>query len=342
MATDKTEYKILVVEDNDGDFALVEDFLFEQIVVPEIVRALTFKSANEILINTVFDAVLLDLSLPDKTGEQLIHEMVEICDNAPVIVLTGFTDFSFGVKSLSMGIADYLLKDDLTSMSLYKSIVYSIERKKSIAEIERSERRYSELFNFSPLPMWVVDVQTLQFLDVNKATVDHYGYSREEFLSMTLKDIRPPEELATLEASLIEDQMRPNDPSSRIVLHKLKKGELRNVEVQVSPINYQGRKANIVIATDLTETLSHIKAIEDQNDRLKEISWIQSHVVRAPLSRMMGLIPLLKDLDETEEEKEKMIDFILLSAHELDEIIKAITDKSKVEDFQNLLRQPGQ
>jgi PAS domain S-box-containing protein len=329
MATDKKEHRILIIEDNPGDFALVEDFLFEQIESPVIIHAKNFKEAKDSLTTDLhkFDVVLLDLSLPDNTGEQLILEMVELCRHIPVIVLTGYTDFSFGVKSLSLGVSDYLLKDDLTSMSLYKSIIYSAERKKSFAELEESEKRYSEVFHFSPLPMWVINLDTYAFLDVNKATIEHYGYTREEFLSMTLKELRPAEDVAGFIKDIEEDKGQPGLVARRITVHKKKNGELIKVEVQFAQFIYKGVKSNIVIATDITERLNYIKAIEDQNEKLREISWIQSHVVRSPLSRIMGLIPLIKDADDSAE-KEMMMDYVVASANELDEIIRNITAKS--------------
>src|SRR2546422_11494870 len=61
-----------------------------------------------------------------------------------------------------------------------------------------SERKYRLLFDGNPLPMWVFDRDTLRFLEVNKAAIAHYGFSREEFLAMTLKDLRPPEEVPKL------------------------------------------------------------------------------------------------------------------------------------------------
>jgi PAS domain S-box-containing protein len=329
MAMDKNEYRILIVEDNPGDFALVEDFLFEQIESPVIIHAKNFREAKDNLTADThkFDVVLLDLSLPDNKGAQLIIEMVELCQHVPVIVLTGYTDFSFGVKSLSLGVSDYLLKDDLTSISLHKSIVYSAERKKSIAELEESEKRYSEVFHFSPLPMWVINLDTYQFLDINKATIEHYGYSREEFLSMTLKDIRPPEEVSAFIKDIEENKGSAETAARRVVIHKKKNGDLIKVEVQFAQFMYRGVKSNIVIATDITERLNYIKAIEGQNEKLREISWIQSHVVRAPLSRIMGLIPLIHDADDIVE-KEMMLDYVIMSANELDEIIRNITAKS--------------
>lgn len=145
----KGNYTILVIEDNPGDFALVEEFLFEQIEVPVITLASNYKEASNILSwkKNPFDIILLDLSLPDKTGVALIQEVIEMSSNVPVIVLTGYADIEFGVKSLSLGVADYILKDELTALSLYKSIVYSTERKRIISALELSEKHARSFAN---------------------------------------------------------------------------------------------------------------------------------------------------------------------------------------------------
>jgi hypothetical protein len=74
------------------------------------------------------------------------------------------------------------------------------------------------------------------------------------------------------------------------------------------------------------------EVLEKQNERLKEISWMQSHVVRAPLARIMGLIPLINDLKENNIELDKMLNYLIVSANELDDVIGDITDKTKVVD----------
>ena len=196
MPNHKNEFNILVIEDNPGDFALVEEFLLEQIENLKLVRAKNYEEARAIFLlkEVQIDIVLLDLSLPDKTGIPLIKDIVEMSLSAPVIVLTGYSDFDFGVKSLSLGISDYILKDELSSTSLYRSIVYNLERKKITSALEESEKKYSELFHLSPLPMFVFEAETLDFLDVNDAFIKHYGYTREETLRMNLKELRPAEE----------------------------------------------------------------------------------------------------------------------------------------------------
>ncbi|RZK42467.1 MAG: response regulator [Pedobacter sp.] len=137
------DYHILVVEDNLGDYVLVEEFIMEQVQQAMVDHAHSFKEAKQYLLasSCQYNVVLLDLSLPDNSGETLILDMIYLCKNIPVVVLTGHSDFSFGVKSLSMGISDYLVKDGLSANALYKSIVYSTERKKISAALEQSEKR---------------------------------------------------------------------------------------------------------------------------------------------------------------------------------------------------------
>ncbi|WP_454803957.1 ATP-binding response regulator [Mucilaginibacter phyllosphaerae] len=139
--------RVLVVEDNPGDFALVQELIMEKITSPIVKCAKTFREAKQILADSghTYSIVLLDLSLPDNRGEPLIQEMIALCYNIPVVVLTGSADFAFGIRSLAMGISDYLLKDDLNAANLYKSIVYSIERKQAMLSLEISEKRNMNL-----------------------------------------------------------------------------------------------------------------------------------------------------------------------------------------------------
>jgi signal transduction histidine kinase len=139
----KEYLSILVIEDNPGDFALVEEFLHEQMKSPRITHVPNYRDARGSLTSAEcdFDVILLDLSLPDKTGSDLIQDIVGVCNYAPVIVLTGYADLEFGARSIAQGVSDYVLKDELTSLTLYKTILYSLERRKIIASLEESEKR---------------------------------------------------------------------------------------------------------------------------------------------------------------------------------------------------------
>jgi PAS domain S-box-containing protein len=322
---------ILVIEDNPGDYALVEEFLFEQKKELNLQHAITFKEAKSILTTeeNKIDVILLDLSLPDKVGIELINEIVLISQSTPIIILTGYENLQFGVKSLALGVSDYILKDDLTPQMLYKSILYSAERKKTTIALEESEKRYSDLFHLSPEPMWVYTLDTLMIEDVNEAAIGHYGYTREEFLSMTINELseHSSEEL-NLNNFLIPNKLIAALPDTEnIKKHRKKNGEVIYVEEHGNGIIYNGKEAKIIFANDVTERINYIDAIESQNKKLRDIAWIQSHVVRAPLARMMGLIDLFKNHNNTSEDDCMIIDYILTCANEIDEVIKNISDK---------------
>lgn len=251
-------YRFFVIEDSRGDFVLIEEYLNEQFTVPSITRAATYKDAKTIFEDghgDSFDCILLDLSLPDKSGEDLIEAVVHMADNSPVVVLTGYTDLSFSVKSLAKGVSDYLLKDELSPSLLHKSIIYSIKRNDFSDKIKASEKKYRDLFELSPEPMWLIDNKTKSFLDVNKAAISHYGYSKDEFLLMTTEDIQCSE-MVVMSEPIQNDSIRVTPRVNGVCqYHRKKNGEVINVEVECNQIPFQEKNAELVLANDVTEKL---------------------------------------------------------------------------------------
>src|SRR3569623_911794 len=120
MIKDRNDFKILVIEDNPGDFFLIEDYLKERIEAPFIEHASNFQKAISLLsANPDFTIILLDLTLPDKSGYALINEIVKISSGIPIVALSGFSDLQFSLQAISLGVSDYLLKNDLNATSLY-------------------------------------------------------------------------------------------------------------------------------------------------------------------------------------------------------------------------------
>lgn len=118
--------------------------------------------------------------------------------------------------------------------------------------LRESEARHRQLFLAHPLPMWVYDLESLRFLAVNDAAVAKYGYLREEFLAMTLRDIRPAEELARLEESLARSRAQGGYEESSGWRHRTKDGRLLEVDISSHDISWEGRRARVVIAHDVT------------------------------------------------------------------------------------------
>jgi PAS domain S-box-containing protein len=328
------------------------------------------------------------------------------------------------------------------------------DHKKSTEQLLREKQKYTELFNYSPVPQWVFDLETFRFLDVNEAAVKLYGYSREEFLNMTIKEIRPPEDLGALQ-HILDKHIKVGLSSQSYVRHRKKSGEIVYVLVEGNSINFDGRNARLVMSVDrtkevmsenaiaesiarfnivskatsdaiwdwdmvtgamvwnqgikgifgyrqttydenwwrervhpedldrvvgqltrliekkehnlrvkyrfqcrdgsyrfvldrafivfndqgvpvrligsmqdITDHVNQIKEIEEQNSRLSQISWIQSHKVRGPLARIMGLVSLIDQDVLSTREKPEFITDLKNAAQELDNVVREIVVKT--------------
>ncbi|MBI4500593.1 MAG: response regulator [Gemmatimonadetes bacterium] len=144
------------------------------------------------------------------------------------------------------------------------------ERTRSEELLRASEERYRMLFERSPLPIWVVDVETLAFLAVNPAAVEHYGYSEAEFLSMTAKDIRPPEDVPALLASFSARHL-PQFRSSQW-RHRKKDGTLMDVEIAAHTLEFHGRLAQMVVVNDITERKRAEEALRQSHERFQQLA----------------------------------------------------------------------
>src|SRR5581483_628765 len=115
----------------------------------------------------------------------------------------------------------------------------------------RSERRYRQLFDTNPQPMWVYDLESLKFLDVNEAAIHAYGYTRDEFRAMTIKDIRPPEDVPELLHSIASSEGQNQLDRVGVWRHRKKDGSLIAVEIRQHRIEIDGRPAGLILATEI-------------------------------------------------------------------------------------------
>jgi PAS domain S-box-containing protein len=141
------------------------------------------------------------------------------------------------------------------------------ERKQAEESLRDSEKRYRLMFKSNPLPMWVYDFETYAFLDVNEAAVRHYGYSREEFLNMTIKDMLPPDGAPVV----LHSGQGPRDGRdiTPVWRHRKKEGTLIYVEISSHTLTFAGRPAEIVLANDVTERLKAEDALRESEERYR-------------------------------------------------------------------------
>ena len=122
------------------------------------------------------------------------------------------------------------------------------DRWRAEEELRRSEKQYRLLFQDNPNSMWVFDLETLAFLEVNESAIQHYGYSREEFLAMKMSDLRAVEK-----GGHPQEVIRSDTESGRIWKHRRKNGTFIDVEVVWSPMVFRSRFAALTMVTDVTE-----------------------------------------------------------------------------------------
>ena len=327
--------KILVIEDNYGDFVLIQEYLTDEYSRFNIERAEDFKNARQLLEeNGAYSAILLDLSLPDVDNtEKLVKEVLDLANSSAVIVLTGYADKDFGMKTLSWGVSDYLLKDEITSSILAKSIQYSRERKRVSRQLSESEKKYRNLFDASPLPMWVLDRNTLEFLNVNDAAMELYGYSRKEFLKMNIRDLWAEGETVGEETW----KSNINNFFSFQIKHRTKEGKLLHVKIESNPISFDGRDARVTLASDITGKVKAEQELYHSQQRFKALVQDGSDLISIIDDdlRYAYVSPSVKnilDADPTHLEGRSVFDFI----HPEDEIrvkkyLKFIGEKKTIQ-----------
>jgi PAS domain S-box-containing protein len=231
------------------------------------------------------------------------------------------------------------------------------DRKQAEKTLRESEKRYRSLFEDNPLPMWVYDRETLAFLDVNDSAIERYGYTREEFLAMTIKDIRPPEDVPALLANVAALTSAFDPPD--VWRHRKKDGTVIHVEITSHSLNFAGRPARLVLANDVTERLraegeirrlneeleqrvvERTAQLEAANRELETFSYSVSHDLRAPLRSIDGFSQaLLEDYGQAlEAQGQDYLQRIRGATQRMAELIDALLGLSRVTRAQ-LQREP--
>ncbi|MFO7526890.1 MAG: PAS domain S-box protein [Ignavibacteriaceae bacterium] len=228
------------------------------------------------------------------------------------------------------------IKNNLGETIHYLAVKEDITEHKLAEEaLRESEEKYRFMFANNPQPMFIYNQETLAFLEINTAAIFHYGYTREEFLSMTLRDIRPKEDKHALMKD-VELTRRSYNPAGEW-RHLKKNGELINVEIISHSIIFNDRKARHVMVHDITkrkiaesELIASKEKAEEMNRLKTNFLANMSHELRTPLVGILGYADFLRQ-DAESEEKREMAETIFNSGARLSETLNLILDLSRFE-----------
>src|SRR5215813_4004119 len=238
------------------------------------------------------DLIISDVTMPELDGIEFCRliRQDEALGTKPILLVSALrTDTLSVVEGLQAG-ADEYLEFPFDAARLVAQAARLIERSKLESAIKASEERYRLLFECTPQPIWVYDEETLKFLAVNEAAIRTYGYSREEFQSLTIKDVRPIEDVPAL---LIKTSAGVEGPVlTSPWRHKKKDGSVIYVEITSHPLMFGDRRARLAIATDVTD-----RKLLDEEQKRMHASIQQSAIEWRQTFNAMDFPVLIVDLE---------------------------------------------
>ncbi len=305
----KTHLQVLIVEDAEDDMLLTVRELRRGGYTLDYVRVDTAVEMEAALDRQSWDIAIADYTLPAFSGPAALQILQNRGLDLPFIIVSGTIGEEIAVGAMKAGAHDYIIKGNLTRLvpAVARELREAGERqKRQIAEcalrareseLRESEARYRLLFESNPHPMWVFDVESLGFLAVNPAAIEHYGYSEAEFMTMTIADICPPQDIDLSKPN--RSSFSPDCQCVEVWKHRKRDGSSIDVEVRIQNFSFAEKQASLLSIHDITDRLRAEQELYIQSRALESavegISKIDARgcysIVNAAYAAMLGAPP---------------------------------------------------
>jgi two-component system, cell cycle sensor histidine kinase and response regulator CckA len=249
--------RVLVIDDVEDDALLVLRELERsgsKLAWERVEDALSLRAA---LARAPWDVVISDWAMPRFSALDALSVVKESGLDLPFIMVSGTVGEEAVVAALHGGAHDFVSKDKLSR--LIPAVTRELReregreaRRRAEEEVRKAAERYRLLFKSSPLPMFVYDIETLAILAVNDASTRHYGYTRDEFAALTVREIQVTDDAAALRER--ETHIASFEGAS-LWHHRKKDGSIIAVEVSAHDIEFEGKPARLALTTDVTQRL---------------------------------------------------------------------------------------
>ncbi len=297
-----TYIKALLIEDNEEHIELIVDLLYSSnLVKVDIEVADTFQKARELIAQKRFDIILSDLTLPDSEYNETLPKLRNIISNAPIVVLTALDDSETIHGMIKAGANDCVPKNQLSTVTMERAIIYTLDRHDKELAIKRSEEKFKRYFEKSNAGLVVSDL-TGNIIDANPAFCRFTGYDRNELIAKNHNDIiyKDDREKSGKAIALLLEY--PNTVSTLEKRYVTNKGELVWGEGNIQIIPWGDNKERLFEEViDITERKSYEIELDKHRQNLED----------QVKERTSKLTLTIKSLKESEGELKKTYDQLI-------------------------------
>lgn len=328
MVIYKPAIRILIIDDDEDDFFITSEYMRQieeyQLSIDWCYR---FNDAVEQLKSRSYEMYFVDYRLGAKTGLDFLKEAVRLGVEEPIVLLTGKGNKEVDIEAMQMGATDYLIKTELNTDKLGRCIRYAMERTEYLKALRANERKYRNIFELSKDSVFIADRQ-LFFRDMNAATSELLGYTKEELMGISIYNLIADEMNRKLLEKYLYEEGEVNDLEIELIT---KSGDKKTCIFSLTaPIDAVGQLSYQGLIHDIT----NLKKAEKANVQVEKLGATGrlvrtlAHEVRNPLNNINMSVEQLTH-DPVSEEAPVFLDIIQRNSKRIGDLITELLDTSR-------------